>query len=146
MFLLLFRPLFDGFLNKIQFSGFIWRTRVTTRHLLRRLNRSGSILLAWCRPRRRGLLSGRARACQARSDAYASDLRVCCVRVYCVSVLSQAIFKPCSLQRALPPLPHFLKRLCGNVNPALSDGCLFCLLRALALLNRTAFSLECLPR
>lgn len=34
-----------------------------------------------------------------------------------VSILSQAIFKPCCLQRALAPLPHILKCLCGNVSP-----------------------------
>lgn len=36
-----------------------------------------------------------------------------------VSVLSQAIFKSCSLQHALSPLPHFWKCLCGSVNPTL---------------------------
>lgn len=45
-----------------------------------------------------------------------------CARVHvssrALSVLSQAIFKPCSPQHALSPLPHFLKCLCGNANPA----------------------------
>lgn len=69
---------------------------------------------------------------------YLLSVIVPCVHTgrHTVSVLSQAIFKPCSLQRALPPPSHFLKCLCGNVSAALSDYRLFSLLCALALLNQ----------
>lgn len=82
-------PVFDSFLNKIKFGGLIWRRRLTTHRLLRRRNRLGSILLARCCPQGRRLLSGRARACQARGYAYASDLRVC------ISAALRARQQPC---------------------------------------------------
>lgn len=149
-------PLPDSYLNQITLPGLIWRLQpgrqIKTCHFLWWHNRLQSIFLSWNRPACRCVWLGvafclcrQARAVHAFMHAslfmhvgfllLSSAFLQCFVRAHvssrAVSVLSQAIFKPRSLQHALSPLPHFLKCLCGSAIPTLGKLCLFSLLCAL---------------
>lgn len=66
-----------------------------------------------------------------------------CVSPAMPSTSSQAIFKPCSLHRAVfLLLSHFLKCLRSNVNPELRHDRLFSLLRALTRVNQNLLLAE----